>query len=546
MDEPTFEKRLSRLNDAYKDIPVTSSHSKMMESIEGAGYKRNKKWLSIPLAAGFTAIALFTIILTVHVTGLNIFENAERQGYSNVPPAESDVVSVKEDLRDYYESRLKSFEEKLGNPYAKQYQFVVRTEESLQVFEKRDSFQSEKEMEKNYNQLKSQIDISLSTLREHLTMIKEQKEPDSHLVLSYLEKRDLLYEDIQSQWTSITLKKSLGNVSGNLVDRLNKGEDISDSQEVNSFAAEAISSGYKFVLIEGMVEVRPNPAVLSGAALNEETRNYIDYSGKSIVYDGILSVGRESLRKDLLELEGLILSHPHFSGTQKLKQLYHHWLSIYLKGTDNSPIYKNGKVESAVLEEFTALIKHNGNTYTSQAAKEFYEELQERNFELNSIEELREIEIVLPEDVAADSLHSANINLLPLSYDLRELYDEVHSSKEPTLLLKPSWSQATIDEKTLRLYFHAMVKGDFETAYTLLDDKSAPSWEEFAGSTSKEREDIIRLNSRFSRIVSDYSEAEVHAVKVYTQDGIEYLFQLREDERGISRLFYRGYSDNGK
>ncbi|MBS2970302.1 hypothetical protein J9317_16260 [Metabacillus sp. KIGAM252] len=86
----------------------------------------------------------------------------------------------------------------------------------------------------------------------------------------------------------------------------------------------------------------------------------------------------------------------------------------------------------------------------------------------------------------------------------------------------------------LRIYLYAMLKKDYETAYTLADTQKSKS--EFLQEAEKAPADYLSLNTKAKYLKVKHSDGEegITVLELYSLEGIEQTFYLNTSRSGLS------------
>ncbi|MCM3161110.1 hypothetical protein [Metabacillus litoralis] len=550
MDDKLFEERMRNLKQSYEQVPSVSSVDKIVNKVKTSEkpYKKRMR-LQLPYVASFIGVLLIGGIL-----GAQLLKQPDNTG-SEHPPDEqinqqpvttSDIEAATNEIRGYYERKVDELNDSLQSKDVEQYQFVQEAKSAVAAFEQRKSYKSQTELKNYRNNVKTIIEYRVSMPYTEFTMLKNQSNISDEQILQYIDKLELLKEHYTDQWETHFKEQSVdvSNVK-DYVQHLNSGSVKNGTEEYSNLVEEMKGNGYIFVDDgEGMISFTVDYDRISetfSKKLSEELKLFLDIQkNKRFKVDAELVISREELETRLIQLESIIIKYPNFSNINELKILFQDLMKTYLTGTENSQITTNQtRVKEEIITGFEQFISENNNTTSSQIVDAFLSELKRSNFQLTKELE-NQVESLIPLELKMIP-NGLSINLLPLTNQMLETYEEYKRANNENVFNGPFAGTNTIDLVVARIYMYAVVTGDYDVAYDLIykGGKGAdiPDKSQFISEISST--DFQTLSNEVTMVEFQYQENGEIIKHIYIKgDGETVSLELRL-ENGYPKIVYK-------
>ncbi|MCD7035754.1 hypothetical protein LRR81_16035 [Metabacillus sp. GX 13764] len=522
MNDKEFENRMEMLHKDYDSIPLQSSTKEILQHIAAKEPKRKRgvfKWLPIAMSAA----AFFLII---GLLGSYYYQTGFNQGSAPAkvqPPSNEEVKKEKDRINKLYEERVQKLENSLHFPEAWQYAFVQEAISSKNNFIGRTSFRSKEELEQNASKAAADIELKLLTPSEQLQQFDELKKEKKPIpmasFMTLLSKQDQLIERYIESTKKYAEKEQAGGRYVTASDLNEQG-----SSQENAELHEILQNGFAFYDEgEGFVSVKIDYNRLKsqyGELLDKETRDFLDFMLLNpAMTDGSLNVKPDELKNRLLNMENFILRHQSFEEIYKLKKLYALTLNQYLTAPTNPNTGEDGKQEA--IQSFESLLKEEKQSQTAGTVREYYSKLKDylaSNAPQPDITEQR-----LPDFLGnVNSQQLSFYNVFPLTERLQSFYQQVKKADALSEIDGLPGLTAAADLDIPRVYWYALYKKDYETAYKLLSGsvRNSLTLQAFKQKILDKGEDFQKL----SNMAKDLGSEE-GSVQLYLEDGKIYTIK---------------------
>lgn len=226
----------------------------------------------------------------------------------------------------------------------------------------------------------------LAFFDQHLTSLPQEDADQLMQKLLAFYEEDL--PKVQDQFAEETVAKALSALEWPVTE-----ESLKQLQDkgVKAKVEAALAGGYKLETAEGMVF----PVVDYGAlkkynpSLSEKMKQYIDLlaleSDAKMASDGGLIIGWDELAKRTVAFEQFFKAYPGTPEADHAKKLYYSsYLSAYLYGLDNTPIFDfdTFKLTDEVKASYENTIKTYPGTTTAEAVQGFLDVLKKTKWQV--------------------------------------------------------------------------------------------------------------------------------------------------------------------
>lgn len=314
----------------------------------------------------------------------------------------------------------------------------------------------------------------------------------------------------------------------------------SDHPEAGPVIEEIRNSGYRFYHEgEGMINFQPDLELLENELdPSPQMKKYFETENQAqVAMDAALAVPINELAERTVALEDFILQNPNFKYREKLKERYEFWLTVLLKGLNNTmAVDEQLRLKEEWKSAFEQLMKDYPNRETTSAVSAYYEFLKAQNFTFKSQEEYWQYKVNVPQSLKPDVsfFRGREIQLLPVSSSVQTAYQAYTGGDSAALNeLQPA--------DVLRLYLYTVVTGDADTAYDLIaKDESAPSEEEFRAGLKEKAEQYRVLSANTVKLHETYSDDGSTAVfELILKDGSSMEMTVKVNARDYtSKVVY--------
>ncbi|WP_299087320.1 hypothetical protein [uncultured Metabacillus sp.] len=557
MDDKQFEQRMRNLKQSYGKIPTVSSPDKIMDQLKRQEKPVKKRiFFQLPFVASFIGVLLIGGILGIQLLSQsNLFISGEKTPIKE-PVSAKDIETANNEIRGYYERRLDELIEELDFEEAEQYKFVQEAKAAVEKFEQRKNYATQRELTTYRDKVMEIIDDRVSMPNEQFETFEQTAEDGEEIpvsqIYSYLDKLELLSELFYEEWYPLYIEnqQNITDIEA-YVEGINSGETITGDQEFIDYTNRLRSYGYTFFHEgEGSINFAPDYTNVYNdleRALTDDAKVYLKIkSEKKAMMDGALVISHTELGERLLAIEEFILKKPSSPIVEELKLQYRHYLTLYLKGTNNTSIVTDGgKIKEEIKTNFENLISDNKYSETAKTVEAFYQKLKDAQFILT--DEIRAEEISLP-DLLKPKIeeYSLEKHLLPITKEMLARYKALKQNGDTTVYSEEySGANTSIEFAVARIYMHAITKGDFETAYQLSyhgKDSDLPELDVFIEQMKAAQADYQALSNEVKYVRTNYKEeGEVIEHVLIKETGESVLFKMRR-ENGLPKVEYQPLS----
>ncbi|WP_139125042.1 hypothetical protein [Bacillus solimangrovi] len=393
---------------------------------------------------------------------------------------------------------------------------------------------------KNY--LDFQLSMPVNNLEQFKSNGSQWFESEKQLI-SIIDKQEEVSEQLLLYWQQHNLlETALEEIYiGKLVPRLNNFNSIKNS-EVRKYAQYVHDNGLMFVNSEeGEIDIVVDYNWMQRNLFDHLTTEMNDYFSimqqMDILNDGALTVSWNELSNRIVQLEDFMLWNPTFEKSPDLHEYYYKFLTYYIFGVDNSPVFdETGSLNYKVKESYQRFMLTYDNQQTLHTIKEYYSILEQHQF--NRSEASTSFVINgLSQQVPLNSKVNSNVEhkLFPLSAELNSIYEKFSSSYDEQLLKGLS----ALD--VMRLYVHAAQTNNSEVNYELyFNDENyyLPSKSEYLQESKHVPESKwSEINEDIVDIVSESFDNDEEVIKLILQSRDEPVyFQMRRNKGGIWKV----------
>ncbi|KEZ48395.1 hypothetical protein [Metabacillus indicus] len=524
MDDQLFEKRLSNLKQSYEKLPVQTSADHIMDRIKLEKQKNNPFFKAKTLyAASFAGVVLIAGLLGAQLLQQNNEGNGgtgEQPPAVQVPPSAEEIEAKRSELDLLFKERLAAFKEEIQMPDAELYPFIQEAEDAVREFKSRNSFQSIQELDNYFKTVKLTVEQNVSSPAAQLAALRAKAEEGEEVrdaeIISLLEKQRMMEEYFFEKWVTVSIHLPYTDVVA-YAEQLN--QEGSDHPEAGPVIEEIRNSGYRFYHEgEGMINFQPDLELLENELdPSPQMKKYFETENQAqVAMDAALAVPINELAERTVALEDFILQNPNFKYREKLKERYEFWLTVLLKGLNNTmAVDEQLRLKEEWKSAFEQLMKDYPNRETTSAVSAYYEFLKAKNFTFKSQEEYWQYKVNVPQSLKPDVsfFRGREIQLLPVSSSILTAYQAYTGGDSAALNeLQPA--------DVLRLYLYTAVTGDADTAYDLIaKDESAPSEEEFKADLEEKAKQYSVLSANTVKLNETYSDDGSTIFELMLKDG---------------------------
>lgn len=545
MDDKLFEEKMLKLKSSYEHLPPVSSPEKIMNDIkENEKLSKRHVLFQLPYVASFIGVLLISGIL-----GIQFITQSEDETSGRTAPAEErnsqqitneDIETAINETRGYYERRVDELKNELNFEDVEQYAFVQEAKNAVEKFEARKNYASQTELTSYMERVKEIIKYRVSIPQEEFKLLLEKEANGEKItaeeLYAYIDKLEILHEQLYEQWNkSYTNNQQTIDDIESYIDELNAGTIKTEDQQYIEICIALKTYGYSFFNEgEGMINFAPDYQNIYSQlekSLNEDAKVYLKIkSEKKALLDGELVISHKDLGKRLLEIEDFVLNNPVSTKVEELKEQYVVYLTIYLKGSDNTILVtEDGVIKPEVKTNYESLLNEYEYSETAKIVKKFYQSLEVAQFRLTN--ELRATKIEVPKELKPKSEEfSMNINLLPITTEMKAIYEEFKVNGDMSVFDQPLPGANSIELAIARIYMYAVEKGDEETAANLLTHAENGKITEQEAVKEKGGESP----TDFQALSNDVKKVRT----IYRQDGIviEHIFTKENEEIATFRM----------
>ncbi|WP_411333731.1 hypothetical protein ACK1LH_17215 [Metabacillus indicus] len=525
MDDQLFEKRLSNLKQSYEKLPVQTSADHIMDRIKLEKQKNNPFFKAKTLyAASFAGVVLIAGLLGAQLLQQNNEGNGgtgEQPPAVQVPPSAEEIEAKRSELDLLFKERLAAFKEEIQMPDAELYPFIQEAEDAVREFKSRSSYQTIQELDNYFKTVKLTVEQNVSSPAAQLAALRAKAEEGEEVrdseIISLLEKQRMMEEYFFEKWLTVSSTLQYTDVNA-FAEQLN--QEGSDHPEAGPVVEEIRNSGYRFYHEgEGMINFQPDLELLENELdPSPQMKKYFETENQAqVAMDAALAVPIYELAERTVALEDFILQNPNFKYREKLKERYEFWLTVLLKGLNNTmAVDEQLRLKEEWKSAFEQLMKDYPNRETTSSVSAYYEFLKAQNFTFKSQEEYWQYKVNVPQSLKPDVsfFRGREIQLLPVSSSILTAYQAYTGGDSAALNeLQPA--------DVLRLYLYTAVTGDADTAYDLIaKDESAPSEEEFKADLEEKAKQYSVLSANTVKLNETYSDDGSTAVfELILKDG---------------------------
>ncbi|WLR50391.1 hypothetical protein LC040_14130 [Bacillus tianshenii] len=561
MDDRLLEKRLNKLKDEYEKMPSSTSADKVTNYVFTQEKKRCKKmrFSKLPSIVSSVAVILIACILGAQYILPQNDGQLSKEG-SEVLSAkeEADQLTdkekalIKEEINTHIDKKLEQLRSMTTLTNLEQIDYVDQVVQQVNenlytIYEHGDMlYVGDKKTSKGIEKdAKAYLDYKLNIPAANLQAFEkngaEWYESEEQL-LDILEKQQQLSEILIVEWQEKNFRQQVSSIpQDKLIHRLNEPSTIENAQ-VRHFAEFVQKNGLVFVENgEGMLGIAINYKWMQKQLYDELSAQINDYfairQNLNVVSDGTLTISWDELADRIINLEDFMMRNPTFSKSPDLHQYYYQFLTYYLFGIDNSPVFdSNGKLLPEVKDSYERFMQMYDNQQTYYTIKGYYDILQKNQF-VRSKESSSYVIGGLSQRVSIQSPKQSESEekLLPLGDDLSSVYREFASSKDEAKLkgLSP------LD--VMRLYVHAEEINDIETKYALYmhgNNYYVPAKDEYMSSVNEVPSvDWKSINEQIDSIDTESIDEQTRVVKIIlTEEQEPKYFRLLKNDQGIWKV----------
>ncbi len=410
MDDKFLEKRLQNLKSSYEELPTVSQPKDIVTKIKMTERKSKKKFLfHFPYAASFIGVLLIGSLLALQLLddkqevqhGGN---NQDTEQSEQQVPTQEEIEEKSQELRIYYEELLTNLKTNLETENIDQYSFVKDSKNVVDRFGDPSfkAFTSKQDLNDYFDNTKYYITQKLQTPEQQLSALSQRQTeiPDDEILGLIIKQEEILKTIYEPEWNthSNAIYSEMSDSSLSVIlERLNSKHDFK-SEDVNTFAKTVVSNGYIFEHVgEGMIEISKDYSRLSQLNVSQQITDYFTMIQERIVMDAALIVTWNELSDRIVKLERFILSNPNFPDNKILYELYSKYFTFYTTSLlDNTPIYERDVLIEEVKNSYQRFMEVNKGTETAQVINEYYQRLEENNFNRVDNPEIPELITIEP------------------------------------------------------------------------------------------------------------------------------------------------------
>jgi hypothetical protein len=400
MDDKYLEKRLQNLKSSYEEIPTVSNPVEIVTKIKMTEQKPKRKYLvHLPYIASFIGVILIGSLLAVQL--LNN-ENEIQPGGSNSDPnvseqqevpTQDDIEEKSKELRTYYEELLTYLKSNLETENVDDYSFVKDSKYVVDHFGDPSFkvFTNKQDLNDYFESAKYYISYKLLTPKQHIDALsqRENEIPDEEILGLISKQEEILNTIYEPQWNhhSSAVYSEMSDIGlSDILEKLNSRYDF-QSEEINQFAEIVSNNGFVFEHAgEGMIEISKDYSRLSQLNVSQQVADYFTMIQERVAMDAALIITWDELSDRIVKLERFILANPNFPDTKVLYELYKKYFTFYTTDLlDNTSIYDREVLVEEVKRSYERFIEIYQGTETVQPINDFYQRLEQNNF--NQVEE---------------------------------------------------------------------------------------------------------------------------------------------------------------